>query len=184
MNGQRRTVDVFMVAGESSADDLGARLMRALSAERAVSFRGVGGPRMSEAGLTSLYPAHDLFSIGVWSVVTRLPILVRRFRETVDAIVSVDRSLLPSKAKVFSEDMDRRIVESGARELDSLMRGLNGGFIVGGGGGEPIRNPASYPTGKNFYGIDPDKVPKPASWALGVKLAQQMLTDYRAKHGR
>jgi len=103
---------------------------------------------------------------------------------TVDAIVSVDRSLLPSKAKVLAEDMDLRIVESGARELDSLMRGLNGGFIVGGGGGEPIRNPASYPTGKNFYGIDPDKVPKPASYDLGVKLADQMLADHLKKHGK
>ena len=103
---------------------------------------------------------------------------------TVDAIVSVDRSLLPSKAKVLSEEMDRRIVTSGARELDSLMRGLNGGFIVGGGGGEPIRNPDSYPTGKNFYGIDPDKVPKPASYDMGVRLADEMLADHLKKHGK
>jgi cobaltochelatase CobN len=103
---------------------------------------------------------------------------------TVDAIVSVDRSLLPSKAKVLAEEMDRRIVASGARELDSLMRGLNGGFIVGGGGGEPIRNPDSYPTGKNFYGIDPDKVPKPASYDMGVKLADQMLADHLKKTGK
>jgi cobaltochelatase CobN len=102
---------------------------------------------------------------------------------TVDAIVSVDRSLLPSKARVLAEEMDRRIVASGARELDSLMRGLDGGFISGGGGGEPIRNPDSYPTGKNFYGIDPDKVPKPASYDMGVKLADQMLADHLKKHG-
>jgi cobalamin biosynthesis Mg chelatase CobN len=62
---------------------------------------------------------------------------------TVDAIVSVDRSLLPSKAKVLAEEMDRRIVASGARELDSLMRGLRGGFITGGGGGEPVPDPDS-----------------------------------------
>ena len=103
---------------------------------------------------------------------------------TVEAIVSVDRSLLPNDAKVFAADMDERIVSSGSRELDSLVAGLRGGFIAAGSGGEPIRNPDAYPTGKNFYGIDPDKVPKPASWDLGVTLADQMLADHVAEHGR
>ena len=103
---------------------------------------------------------------------------------TIDAIVSVDRSLLPNKAKVLAAEMEQRIVSSGARELDNLVRGLRGGFVPAGSGGEPIRNPDAYPTGKNFYGIDPDKVPKPASWELGVKLAEQMLADHVKKHGK
>jgi cobaltochelatase CobN len=103
---------------------------------------------------------------------------------TIDAIVSADRSLLPSKAKVLAADMDQRIVSSGPRELDSLMRALRGGFVATGGGGEPLRNPDSYPTGRNFYGIDPDKVPKPASWDMGAKLADQMLADHVKAHGR
>jgi cobaltochelatase CobN len=103
---------------------------------------------------------------------------------TVDAIVSADRSLLPKNAKVLAEEMDARIVASGPRELDNLARGLRGGYLPGGGGGEPIRNPDAYPTGKNFYGIDPDKVPKPASWEIGVKLADQMLADHVKKHGK
>jgi cobaltochelatase CobN len=101
---------------------------------------------------------------------------------TVEAIVSVDRSLLPNKAKVFAADMDSRIVASGGRELDRLMRALRGGFVGTAGGGEPIRNPDSYATGNNFYGIDPDKVPKPASWDMGVMLAKQMLDDHRKAH--
>jgi cobaltochelatase CobN len=104
--------------------------------------------------------------------------------ETVEAIVSVDRRLLSTNAKVLAAEMERRIVASGPRELDNLLRGLRGGFIVGGTGGEPIRNPDAYPTGKNFYGIDPDKVPKPASYELGVKLADQMLADHVKKHGK
>ena len=103
---------------------------------------------------------------------------------TVDAIVSVDRSLLPNKAKVFAADMDQRIVSSGPRELDRLLRALRGGFVGTGGGGEPVRNPDAYPTGKNFYGIDPDKIPKPASWDMGVQLAQQMLADHVKQHGK
>ena len=72
---------------------------------------------------------------------------------TVEAIVSTDRSLLPDAVEVFSEDMERRIVASGARELDSLVNALDGGFVPAGNGGEPIRTPDAYPTGKNFYGI-------------------------------
>ena len=103
---------------------------------------------------------------------------------TIDAIVSVDRSLLPDAAKVLADDMEQRIVESGPRELDSLVRALRGGFVGTGGGGEPLRNPDAYPTGRNFFGIDPDKVPKPASWDLGVTLAKQMLDDHQEENGR
>ena len=103
---------------------------------------------------------------------------------TIDAIVSVDRSLLPNNAKVLADDMEQRILESGPRELDSLMRALRGGFVGTGGGGEPLRNPDAYPTGRNFFGIDPDKVPKPASWDLGVTLAKQMLDDHQQQNGK
>ncbi len=103
---------------------------------------------------------------------------------TIDAIVSIDRSLLPNTAQVLADDMERRIVESGPRELDSVVRALRGGFVGTGGGGEPLRNPDAYPTGRNFFGIDPDKVPKPASWDLGVTLAQQMLDDYQEENGQ
>ncbi|MEE2963475.1 MAG: cobaltochelatase subunit CobN [Acidobacteriota bacterium] len=103
---------------------------------------------------------------------------------TVGAIVGADRDLLPNDAEVLAEDMERRIVESAPRELDSLVRALAGGYVPVGGGGEPIRNPDAYPTGKNFYGIDPDKVPKPAAWELGVYMADQMLGQHLAEHGR
>ncbi|MEO8256290.1 MAG: cobaltochelatase subunit CobN [Acidobacteriota bacterium] len=103
---------------------------------------------------------------------------------TIDAIVSADRSLLPGQAKVLAAEMEDRIVVSGRRELDNLMRAMSGGFVPAGSGGEPIRNPDSYPTGKNFYGIDPDKVPKPAAWELGVKLGDQLLADHLKQHGK
>ena len=103
---------------------------------------------------------------------------------TIDAIVSVDRSLLPNDAEVLTADMDERIVASGPRELASLFGALSGGFVPTGAGGEPIRNPDSYPTGKNFYGVDPDKIPKEAAWNLGVALADQMLADHLEKNGR
>jgi lipid-A-disaccharide synthase len=112
-----KPLDVFMVAGESSADDLGARLMQALAAERAVSFRGVGGPRMRTAGLAGLYPAHDLFSIGLATVVARLPLLLRRMRETVDAIVATPPDVL---VLIDAPDFTHRIAARVRRRLPRL----------------------------------------------------------------
>jgi len=112
-----KPLDVFMVAGESSADDLGARLMRALAAERAVSFRGVGGPRMSTAGLASLYPAQGLFSIGLGTVIARLPLLLRRMRETVDAIVATPPDVL---VLIDAPDFTHRIAARVRRRLPRL----------------------------------------------------------------
>ena len=112
-----KPLDVFMVAGESSADDLGARLMRGLAAERAVSFRGVGGPRMSASGLASLYPAHDLVSIGLATVVAKLPLLLRRMGETVDAIVAAPPDVL---VLIDAPDFTHRIAARVRRRLPHL----------------------------------------------------------------
>ncbi|HTR00305.1 MAG TPA: cobaltochelatase subunit CobN, partial [Candidatus Acidoferrum sp.] len=112
----------------------------------------------------------------------RLPTAAMR-KSTVDAIVNVDRSLLPDAKQVLRADMDRRIVASATQELASLGNALKGGYVQGGSGGEPIRNPDAYPTGKDFYGIDPDKVPKKAAWAMGVKLADDMLAKHLKQHG-
>ena len=103
---------------------------------------------------------------------------------TVKAIVAVDRSALPDARNVMASDMEQRILASGERELDSLVKVLGGRFVPAGMGGEPIRNPDAYATGANFYGIDPDKVPKPAAWDMGAKLAEQMLQDALKKNGK
>jgi lipid-A-disaccharide synthase len=112
-----KPLDVFMVAGESSADDLGARFMRALSALRPTSFRGVGGARMSTAGLASLYPAQGLFSIGIGTVIARLPLLLRRMRETVDAIVAAPPDVL---VLIDAPDFTHRIAHRVRRRLPHL----------------------------------------------------------------
>ena len=49
---------------------------------------------MSAAGLASLYPAQGLSSIGFGTVIAKLPLLLRRMRETVDAIVAAPPDVL------------------------------------------------------------------------------------------
>ncbi len=78
---------VFLIAGEPSGDALGARLMAALKrASPNVRFAGVGGERMAGEGLTSLFPLTDIAVMGFADVVPRLPLLLRRIRDTAAAI--------------------------------------------------------------------------------------------------
>ena len=79
---------IFLVAGEPSGDQMGGRLMAALKRQTggAVRFAGVGGERMKEQGLESLFPMEDLSVFGIVEVVPHLPRILRRMRETVAAV--------------------------------------------------------------------------------------------------
>jgi len=80
---------LFLIACEESGDRLGGALMRALRSAslRPIEFIGVGGSHMTERGLTSLFPIDDLAIVGFNAVFARLPLLVRRIHETVDAVL-------------------------------------------------------------------------------------------------
>lgn len=81
---------VFLVAGEPSGDALGARLMAALKRhEPSVRFAGIGGPRMAAEGLASLFPIDDLAVMGLVEVVPRIPLVLRRQRQTAAAVASL-----------------------------------------------------------------------------------------------
>ncbi|MGB5157346.1 MAG: cobaltochelatase subunit CobN [Desulfobacterales bacterium] len=76
----------------------------------------------------------------------------------------------------------KNIVACGPSEMDSLIRGLSGGYIPSASGNDPIRNPESLPTGKNFYAFDPEKVPSKEAWENGKKAATEIIEAYRKKH--
>ncbi len=64
---------IYLVAGEPSGDVLGGRLMAALKAARPdLTFAGIGGPRMAEHGLVSLFPMRELTIVGLLEVLPKL----------------------------------------------------------------------------------------------------------------
>lgn len=87
-----RTRRVFIVAGEHSGDLLGGKLMAALKAvsEMPIIFSGVGGETMEAEGLQSIFPLADVAVIGPLAILSRLPKLVRRVYQTVDAGLKSD----------------------------------------------------------------------------------------------
>ena len=84
-----RPVLVYIVAGEASGDVLGARLMRAMRAQREdLSFAGIGGARMAEEGLETLFPMHELALMGLAEVLPKIRALKRRMDQTVADITA------------------------------------------------------------------------------------------------
>jgi lipid-A-disaccharide synthase len=86
--GLRQGDNIFLIAGEPSGDALGARLIAALKRAGGGRFQflGVGGERMAAEGLSSLFPLTDIAVMGFTEVVPRLPVLLKRIRQTADAI--------------------------------------------------------------------------------------------------
>ncbi len=73
-----------MIAGESSGDVLGSRVIRALRAQfpgRSLHLEGVGGQAMEAEGFHSLYPMERLAVMGLMEPLGRLPELLRMRRE-------------------------------------------------------------------------------------------------------
>ncbi|MGE0087389.1 MAG: cobaltochelatase subunit CobN [Desulfococcaceae bacterium] len=76
----------------------------------------------------------------------------------------------------------KQLRDCGISEMSGLIRGLSGGYIPSASGNDPIRNPESLPTGKNFYAFDPEKTPSKEAWENGKKAAQELIDAYRKKH--
>lgn len=98
---------VYLVAGETSGDALGGRLITALRAQRPdIRFAGVGGEAMRAAGLDSLFPMDDIAVMGFLPVIRRLPLLLRRIRETARACLEAQPDVL---VLIDSPDFTHRV---------------------------------------------------------------------------
>jgi lipid-A-disaccharide synthase len=87
---------VFLIATEESGDRLGANLMKVLRQRLggAVRFEGVGGQSMAREGLASLFPIEELSIMGFSAVLRQLPMILRRIRQTADAVTLASPDIL------------------------------------------------------------------------------------------
>lgn len=81
---------IFLVAGEHSGDALGAKLIAGLKTQHPgpITFSGVGGEEMAALGFRSLFPIEDVAVMGPMSILPKLPRIVRRVYQTVDAAIA------------------------------------------------------------------------------------------------
>ena len=65
---------VAIIAGEASGDQHGAKLVKAMQKKNpALSFMGIGGPELRQAGVRILVDAAELTVVGITEVFSRLP---------------------------------------------------------------------------------------------------------------
>lgn len=114
---------VVLLAGEPSGDALGGALIRALKQrDPALKISGVGGHRMEEAGLASLFPMSDLSVMGIVEVAPKIPAILRRIRESVDYIKELRPDVVVTiDAPDFSFRVARRVKEEMGADAPRLI---------------------------------------------------------------
>lgn len=106
-----------------------------------------------------------------------------RRQSTADAMVERMADVPDEEAGIKAHSINELLLQSARAELDALVAALDGRYVGAGVGGDPLRSPASLPTGRNFYGFDPSRLPTSGVYEQGATLATNMLTDYRRRHG-
>jgi lipid-A-disaccharide synthase len=118
MMDDRRPKRVFVTAGEPSGDQLGAALISQLRVlSPAVVISGIGGPLMTAEGLTSLFPMSDLSVMGLVPVLRRLPLLLRRIKETADAIIAAQPDVV---VLIDAQDFSKRVAKRVRRHAPGI----------------------------------------------------------------
>ncbi|WP_462247892.1 cobaltochelatase subunit CobN [Ekhidna sp.] len=102
--------------------------------------------------------------------------------KNVQAIVSQKSGLSQNELKAYTNDIRKRIMASGESELAALIDALDGKYVHAATGNDPLRNPNSLPTGKNFYAFDADYVPSPEVYKEGTRLANELIKNYQLEH--
>ncbi|MHA1304689.1 MAG: cobaltochelatase subunit CobN, partial [Candidatus Heimdallarchaeaceae archaeon] len=100
-------------------------------------------------------------------------------REILDGTVA---TWLPKGYEAFI----RKIVENlqNSKENENLLRALEGKYIFPDRGGDPIRNPEVYPSGRAMYAFDPKLIPTVTAEIRGRKAAELIINSYLKKHGK
>jgi cobaltochelatase CobN len=80
-------------------------------------------------------------------------------------------------------DLNSRIETSD--EAGALLHGFEGGYIVPGPSGLITRGRDDVlPTGRNFYSLDPGRVPTKAAYKVGERLANAIIEKHRKEEGK
>nr|WP_319485164.1 lipid-A-disaccharide synthase [uncultured Cohaesibacter sp.] len=87
---------IYIVIGEDSGDQLGARAVKAIRALLGgrVRFAGLAGERMQEEGLSTLFPLSEIAVMGIINIIRQYPSLHRRGMEVVEDVIAKKPDLL------------------------------------------------------------------------------------------
>ncbi len=109
------TMRLFIIAGEASGDRLGAAFLSSFKkAYPACEIKGIGGELMLTEGLSaSLFPMEELSIMGIAEVLPKVPHLLNRINQTVQAIEAFrPHAVLTIDAPDFSFRVQKRVRKS------------------------------------------------------------------------
>ena len=86
------------------------------------------------------------------------------------------------KSLNFLKDVYEKMQSS--NEIGAVLEALDGKFIKPGPGGDFIRTPEVYPTGRNTFQLDPTNIPTETAMERGKKIAEKYLMNFYKKYGR
>ncbi|MBA1157312.1 lipid-A-disaccharide synthase [Microvirga mediterraneensis] len=117
---EEKPLTIWIVSGEESGDQLGAKLMRSLKARLGngrLRFGGVGGHAMEREGLKSLFPLEEIAVMGFSAVIARLPSILKRIQFTADAVVAAKPDML---VIIDSPDFTHRVAKAVRRRAPEI----------------------------------------------------------------
>ncbi|WP_259456267.1 cobaltochelatase subunit CobN [Alicycliphilus denitrificans] len=144
----------------------------------------LGHPFWEAAARHAGVPAADLDEalVGPWDKLAQTA-PYQLLRRHVVAGESLD-GLSPDLQKAL-QDARQAYANLGAQgELPGLLAVLDGRYLPTSYGGDPIKSPDAYPTGRNLYGFDPSRVPTRQAWEAGKQAAENMLAEHKKLHGK
>lgn len=109
-----------IIVGEVSGDALGAKLIPELKMQaghRDIDIIGTAGPAMSALGVQSFFPLEDIAVMGIVPVIKRLPLILKRIRETSDRVIAAKPDAL---IIIDSPDFTHRVAKRVKRALPDI----------------------------------------------------------------
>ncbi len=86
---------IYIIAGEASGDNIGAKLMRQMKSLRPeLEFYGVGGDKMQQEGMNLLFPAQEIAFMGFLEIMPHLFKLLKKINQAADDIYKINPDIV------------------------------------------------------------------------------------------
>ncbi len=122
----------------------------------------------------------------IWENVKNTPMIVKvenRAKKIIEDVINgVATPWLPEGYGDYINEITSNIDNS--KEAEGLLNALDGCYITPSRGGDPIRDPDVYPTGKAMYAFDPRQIPTVTAEIRGQRAAELLLDSYHKKYGQ
>jgi len=87
-------IKIFIIAGEASGDIIGAKLMQELKLLLDCKFYGIGGDRMTQEGISPIFPMSDISLMGYAEIIPHLFKLISRINFTAKEIERINPNII------------------------------------------------------------------------------------------